>query len=140
VEYMAWKGMRARCYNRKSKDYADWGGRGITVCDHWRNSFEAFYRDMGPRPSAEHSLDRVDNDGPYSPDNCRWATSTEQNKNRRERKPRSIDRLLTYDGRTQTIAQWARECSLPYEAFRRRIDKGWPIEKAMTTPIRVNAC
>lgn len=82
-EYRAWMRMKERCYNPKSKRYEDWGGRGITVCDRWLEGFENFLADMGPRPSPRHSLDRKDNDGNYEPSNCRWATYSEQNLNRR---------------------------------------------------------
>ena len=80
-EYSAWYNMKRRCYNKNQKDYPRYGGRGIFVCNRWLDSYEAFLEDMGRRPSSRHSIDRIDNDGNYTPSNCRWADITEQNRN-----------------------------------------------------------
>lgn len=88
-EYTIWKGIKQRCGNPKCTAWKYYGARGITMCERWNNSFEAFLADMGPRPSADLSIDRINNDGNYEPGNCRWATSSEQNMNKRKpvRKP-----------------------------------------------------
>jgi hypothetical protein len=87
-EHKAWQKMKERCYYPKSAGFKYWGGRGITVCDRWRDSFQNFIDDMGPKPSSQHSLDRINNEGHYEPGNCRWATHLEQRHNRRDSHPR----------------------------------------------------
>lgn len=86
-EYQVWAQMKARCLKAGHRDFKNYGGRGITVCDRWCASFEAFLADMGERPSSGHSIDRRNNDGPYDKDNCRWATRSMQMKNTRPRRP-----------------------------------------------------
>lgn len=121
-----WTNMVARCHNPKRPDYRYYGGRGIAVCDRWRGSFAAFVRDMGTRPDGM-SLERIDNDGPYSPDNCRWATRDEQMQNTRH------TRRLTLNGRTQGLNAWAKEIGINKESLRGRLARGWSLEQALTT-------
>lgn len=136
VEYHAHENMLVRCYNHSHKAYPRYGGRGIRVCDSWKNSFEAFYSDMGPRPSDGHSLDRIDNDKDYtcgkchdciengSPANCRWATRKEQTRNRRS------NRIIEYQGESKTVAEWAEIFGISYECFKQRLNRGWSFERA----------
>jgi hypothetical protein len=123
--------MRQRCLNPKYPRYADHGGRGIKVCDQWA-SFETFLSDMGERPEGM-TLDRIDNDGPYSPENCRWATPSEQARNRRD------NRLITLGGKAQCLAAWARELTIPEHVLRHRLNRGWSDDRALTTPVRAYA-
>jgi len=83
AEYRCWQNLKTRCLNRKYKQYSDYGGRGIKVCDRWKDSFENFYKDMGPKPGPNYSIDRINNDGNYEPGNCRWGTCEEQRINQR---------------------------------------------------------
>ncbi len=124
-EYCIWHGMRSRCLKPSTKCYPRYGGRGITICSRWAESFNAFVADMGPRPSVLHSLERINNNGPYSPENCRWATILEQQNNTR------YNRRITFHGKTQTLAQWGRELGVSSSALRGRLDN-WPIERALT--------
>jgi len=94
LEYKTWERIKRRCYNINCKAYKHYGSRGITVCDQWRNSFMAFFRDMGPKPFPKAQIDRINNDGNYTPDNCRWVTCAENNQNRSNNK-------LTMEGATE---------------------------------------
>jgi len=127
-EYKVWASMLDRCRNPAHKAYARYGGRGIVVCPQWEN-FEVFIADMGRRPSDRHSLDRIDNNGPYSPNNCRWATQRTQARNQ-ERNIR-----LTHNGKTQTVMCWAEETGLSHALILRRIQAlGWGVAEALDTP------
>lgn len=86
AEWRVWQAMKRRCYNPRAQNYKYYGGRGITVCERWRDSFAAFSEDMGPRPTPKHTIDRKDNDGNYEPENCKWSTPIEQRANRRDTK------------------------------------------------------
>jgi len=130
-EYRTWANMLDRCINSNTPRYYDYGGRGIIVCDSWLK-FENFYADMGNRPSPEHSIDRIDNNGPYCKDNCRWATVVEQNNNTRR------TRTLTHNGRTQSLSQWASELGITHQALSDRLGRlGWSVDKALTTPSKI---
>lgn len=128
--YQRWKGMIARCHDPNNHGFPNYGGRGIVVCERWQSSFEAFMADMGDPPSPEHTLDRIDNDGPYSPENCRWATNAEQGKNRR------TTQLVTFRGVTLCISDWARMLGVSYQALQKRLNRqGLSVEEAFTTPV-----
>ncbi len=116
-EYEAWNRMRQRCFDPNSQDYARYGGRGITVCDRWRNDAAAFYADMGPKPSPRHSIDRLNSDGPYEPGNCRWATAKEQCATRRRA------RHVVFEGRLQSLPDIAKTAGVPYPTLWYRIVK-----------------
>lgn len=126
-----WGRMVQRCINPNARDYPMYGGRGVTVCDRWR-TLANFIADVGPRPTRQHSIDRYpDKNGNYEPGNVRWATPTEQANNTRR------NRLLTAFGKTQTMAQWARETGITQDALEQRLRTlQWPIERALTTPNR----
>ncbi len=130
VEYETWTRMRGRCRNPRSPDFSDYGGRGIQVSPAWE-TFEAFYRDMGPRPSTAHSLDRIDVDGNYEPGNCRWATKTEQAINRRN------VIMVEIDGQKRCLKEWSTHYGLTYRTVHLRVQRyGWDPVRALTTPFR----
>jgi hypothetical protein len=130
-EFWHWTYMLGRCYNPKNRNYPFYGGRGITVCDRWRTSFEAFYADMGPRPSNNHSLDRYpDANGPYAPGNTRWATRDEQSHNRHHH------HLITYHNETLCLMDWALKLGKPYQTLYSRLSRNWSVERAFETPVQ----
>lgn len=129
--YKVWNSMNQRCRNANSPMYSDYGGRGISVCLEWQDSFETFRDHVAALDNyAEkgYSIDRIDNDGDYEPGNVRWATRAEQVRNRRS------TRLITYNNKTQCLADWAKELGMNYSTLRVRILDGQSVEQAFTTP------
>lgn len=129
-EWQAWVHLRDRCNNPNNSAYANYGGRGITVCPEWASSFNAFYRDMGQRPSPQHSLDRIDNNGPYAPWNCRWATRSQQVRNRRR------SRYVDDAGSRCHVNDLVSPIGVATATVAWRIDHGWAVDVALNTPTR----
>lgn len=117
-EYRIWKDAVRRCENPGDKAFSYYGGRGIKVCEQWLNGFEAFFADMGPRPSPKYTLDRRNNDGPYSPDNCRWATRKEQSRNT------SRNRIVETGGKKMSLAEAVESLDLNYATVLSRLRRG----------------
>lgn len=130
--YRIYAKIKRRCFSEDDGAYPSYGGRGITMCEEWRKSFEAFYTwSMQNGYSDELSIDRIDNDGDYTPQNCRWATAKEQSNNRRS----CIK--VTMNGRTQNLKEWCDELGISYKTVHQRINGyNWDAIKALTTPIR----
>jgi hypothetical protein len=124
-----WKDMNNRCANKNNKYFHKYGGRGITVCQEWRDSFEAFAEHIGPKPSPKHSLDRIDNNRGYEPGNVRWATRAVQNRNTRQ------NRWVTISGQTMCITDWCKAMKISVSGVYGRIYKGWSEEEAIMTPL-----
>lgn len=122
--YAVWRAMHERCVNPKVRNYPNYGGRGINVCERWKD-YAAFRDDMGPRPDGG-TLDRINNDGNYEPGNCRWATQREQMNNVRK------NVRLTFRGETRTVSEWARRLGVTRDRLYWRLKTGWPIEEALT--------
>lgn len=128
--WKSWRSMKQRCLLPTAPNYAMYGGRGISVCLRWRDSFEAFLGDMGERPSPGHSIDRIDGNRGYEPGNCRWATAKAQARNTR------TNRLLAHGGRTLPLAAWAEELGVGWTALDNRLRSGWSVERTLTTPVK----
>lgn len=124
--YKVWQQMKFRCSNPKATGYENYGGRGITVCAEWSESFDAFIRDVGPRPSASHTLDRVDVNGGYEPGNCRWATQKVQCRNMR------VNHIVRLDGVSMTLAEAAELAPVPYNTVLYRLKRGWTVNDAVS--------
>jgi hypothetical protein len=127
-EYIVWAGMRARCLNPNEPAFHLYGGRGITICESWKDDFRAFLEDMGPRPSMDHSIDRIENDGNYEPGNCRWATWKQQQNNR------SSCHYVLIDKQRMTLQQACDLAQLADVCVYARLSRGWGIVAALTIP------
>lgn len=128
-EYQSFSSMRERCLNPNKEGYAAYGGRGITVCERWA-SFENFFADMGPKPTPRHTIERVDNNGNYTPENCKWATPEEQRRNMRT----SV--YVNYEGKQILLLDLVQKLGLNRNQVYQRLTLGWPLEDALTVPIR----
>lgn len=127
--YHCWESMKSRCYRQKDKSYSRYGGRGIKICDRWLNSFENFLEDMG-EPNKNETLDRIDNDGDYTPENCRWADSKTQSNNRRN------TTKLTLGEVTHSLSKWSEITGIRADCIRSRLEDGWSIEEALKRPAK----
>lgn len=125
--FKSWDTMKQRCFNPNAVDFDRYGGRGIKVCERWRTSFSAFLEDMGERPEG-CSLDRIDNDGDYEPDNCHWATRSDQQRNTR------VSIWLTINGESKSIVEWAKIALVNITSMRRRYHAGWKHEDIVFKP------
>ena len=126
-EFHVWVALNQRCYNPNVSGWHNYGGRGIKVCDRWRDSFEAFLEDMGPRTSPDLSIERIDNNEGYSKENCKWAKKSEQVRNMRK------NRWIEFGGERLIIEDWAKRVGICTPSLRKRL-RAWTTEKALTTP------
>lgn len=129
-EYKVWQQMKDRSFNQNNADYSAYGGRGIVICDEWRDDFQAFYDHTGPRPAPGLSVDRIDNGKGYEPGNVRWATIREQLLHTRR------SRILTLNGRSQTMTEWAEELGMKFDTLHMRMHRGWSVERALSQPVQ----
>jgi hypothetical protein len=128
-EYHTWRSMIERCENPNATGFDRYGGRGITICDRWRKSFESFLEDVGTRPEKDMQLDRIDNNGNYEPGNCRWATMKEQANNRRKRKPRVV---IEFNGEARSIQEWAKFLGISVNTIYARRWKRLPVDQVLS--------
>lgn len=130
-EYHVWSDMFQRCYNPKERQFKNYGARGIRVCKRWsgKGGFMRFYNDMGQRPVKGYQLDRIDNNGDYSPENCRWASSKENNRNR------GNNRLIKIDDEEKCLSEWCEHFGKKVSCVTGRLERGWSIEDALKKPV-----
>ncbi|RLB95381.1 MAG: hypothetical protein DRH90_25575 [Deltaproteobacteria bacterium] len=126
-EHMTWKRIIGRCNNPNNSKYPIYGGRGIKVCDRWRNSFQCFFDDMGKRPESKTSIERRDNNGNYCPENCYWGDNFDQANNK------SNNIFIEYCGKKMTASQWGRHIGMNDRKIRQRMSRGWSVERTLTT-------
>lgn len=129
-EYRAWQTMRLRCHNPANRAFKDYGARGITVCDRWRDDFPAFLADVGSKPSPKHEIDRIDNDRAYEPGNVRWVLRRENCRNRRS------SYWVTFHGERRLLIEVCEQLGVDVIPVRKRLEAGWDAERALTTPVR----
>ena len=127
-EYVVWCGIKRRTLRPNNWNFKYYGARGITMCERWQHSFESFYQDVGPRPTASHTLHRLCEDRGYEPGNVKWAGRIEQANNKRN------NRLLTMNGRTHTLTEWARITGKTVSSIQSRLSRGWSVDDALTKP------
>ena len=128
-EYKSWVAMKERCLNPKNKNYKNYGAKGVSICETWVRSFENFFEDMGERPVG-FSLDRIDYTGDYYKENCRWASSRDQQNNK------SSNVVINHNGKLKTLSQLSDESVVSYNTFQNRVKRGWNIEDALNKPSR----
>lgn len=128
-EYQVWCSMNERCRNPNNRHYRDYGGRGIVVCEEWKEDFVVFHDYMGDLPFKGATVDRINNELGYFPGNVKWSTQTEQARNRRN------NTMLTYNGKTQSMSAWAEEAGMGHSTIQTRMKLGWPIDKVLTEPV-----
>lgn len=124
--YRIWANIKTRCYNQRDPHFSRWGGKGVKMCEEWKNSFNSFYTwAISNGYTDKLTIDRIDNNGNYTPSNCRWVTVAEQNRNKEH------VRFITYNGKRQTIGQWTKELNLGKETIRERLKRGWSEEEVI---------
>lgn len=134
--YVVWRDIKLRCFNPNANNFKDYGAKGVFMCDEWRNDFKVFYdwaMENGYNPNAkrgECTIDRIDNNKGYFPENCRWVDNLSQQNNR------TNNRFLTYNSETYTVAEWSRKINVPPHTLYARLYKGWPVERVLTTPVK----
>lgn len=126
-EYASWASMKQRCLNPRCKAYKNYGGRGVSICERWMK-FENFLADMGRKPTPQHSMERIINNGNYEPSNCKWATKSEQVNNTR----RNV--FIEHNGETKTATQWETSLGFKPGILLKRLNRGWPVAMAIQTP------